>query len=142
MEVTLAADWHEASLLHMLFMLHSLGGGFASAIWRAQDLRIIGGTHALSLAAAGELGDRVIRSPGIRDHRSRRPPRGAGRGPAGPSPPAIARAAAARGPLALRPAAARPPRPALPAHAARGALKAVSFYQRPSGASAGRTASW
>lgn len=60
MEVTLAAEWYEASLLHMLFMFHSLGGGFASAIWRAQDLRIIGGTHALSLAAAGELGDRVI----------------------------------------------------------------------------------
>jgi monoamine oxidase len=54
MEVTLAADWHEASLLHMLFMFHSLGGGFASAIWRAQDLRIIGGTQALSLAAAAE----------------------------------------------------------------------------------------
>lgn len=60
MEVCLAADWHEASLLHMLFMLHSLGGSFAAAIWHAQELRVLGGTQALSQGAAAELGDRVV----------------------------------------------------------------------------------
>jgi monoamine oxidase len=64
MEITLACDWHEASLLHMLFMFHSLGGGFESAIWHAQESRIVGGTQALSTAAAAELGDRVrLESP-------------------------------------------------------------------------------
>ncbi len=73
MEITLAADCHQASLLHMLFMIESLGG-FESAIWQAQAMRIVGGTQALSLAAAAELGDSVrLESPvvGIRDRGDR-----------------------------------------------------------------------
>jgi monoamine oxidase len=134
MEVTLAADWHEASLLHMLFMFHSLGGGFASAIWRAQDLRIVGGTHALSLAAADELGDSVILeapASGISDHGDHvevhvqdRAPVIADRAVVAMAPPLAAR---------LR---YDPPLPGrrdqlcqrMPLGAA---LKAVSFYDRP-----------
>ena len=64
MEITLAADAHEASLLHMLFMVRSLGG-WQSAIWDAQELRLVGGAQALSLGAALELGDRVRLSASV-----------------------------------------------------------------------------
>ncbi|MEA2333372.1 MAG: monoamine oxidase [Thermoleophilaceae bacterium] len=71
MEITLAADWHEASLLHMLFMFHSLGGSFEAAIWHAQELRIVGGTQALAKAAAAQLGDRVRLESAVRAIRDR-----------------------------------------------------------------------
>jgi monoamine oxidase len=59
MEVLLAADSSEASLLHSLFLVKALGG-VESAIWTAQAQRVEGGTHALARTAGGELGDRVF----------------------------------------------------------------------------------
>ncbi len=55
---TMSADINELSLLYFLFYLHSAGGYDALEV-DAQELRLVGGAHQLSLRMAEDLGDRV-----------------------------------------------------------------------------------